>query len=1053
MRIKLEKLASLAMIPAIIIAEALVALWVITGSSVVEDALTRVLGDSIGGECRAEQVSIAMFGGIEIGELELIADRDLPPLLWARGVRARFSAERLLSGTFAPEEITVDNAAFWFPSESALEADFAAPRSTAFSFDAIPEMTIRVRRGVVEMEGLPHAFDEIDLVLSSDGDGVIVGALSGSLAGGKIRASGSRKPEGTESIYQFRLEGDRIDCSSDLESFFALIGAVDGYRAFSPRGEISFLFESDPVTALPVTGRLRLFAHGAAVTYLGWPVPGTGVYDESFLYSLENLNGVVTANLPGEVIIDAVEGTINEGRLSADGFVRFPPLTKEKRLTFDIRNVDIDEEIIAAIEPHDPTIAEVLKDLNLKGSADILLTLLSATDRGRSEETDAAGLFEASVVLRDISICPVFFPLLIEGVRGQVAVRKGRVTFDAIEGRYGGVVVTGAGMADSERISLDLKARNVAVDAGLIDALRVVSNEAAQMVESIGLSGGRVGLDIEFESLQSPEGGEEPRINMGIHVAASGCTARPGFFPLPVDTLGGDVFVRIDDSALRSIEIENLTAAHEGSRLNLGARLDETGLVDLDISGRNQKVTPQLLAALGEAAPGSAEWVEGLYAEGVVDFEGAWREGALTIDFHPRFSLIASPLLPCPLTDLDGTVRWQHATGRILVESLSVGIGRGRFVFDTGEASFLDSGTSIRLSGSGQGLDLNLSSFQLASGNLQDLFHRLDLKGFANVKDAGAEIVLDSDGVIKSLQGSASVSFDGASMDWPVGITDIFGRIGLDFQLPGAEGGRFELTGEGSYLSFVLEKREFSGVHTNFLIDESGVRISSLDGNLYGGRVLGDKNTFAMSFDPPCPFRGRLRVRGADLNRLLGRAGYAFKDISGKLNYRLRFEGEMENINRMTAEGKMSVEDGHLWRLPVFSALWGPVVNIFGVGKPPAFETGSTDFTLKEGILNLENAVLNSSLMTLQGSGALTVDSANVEVQFSVGPTLPIIGDVIAPLTGLIKQGFFNLRVSGDYDNMQVSYDSILTSPFRSGEVTDTARCPGPQKALQLERF
>ena len=123
------------------------------------------------------------------------------------------------------------------------------------------------------------------------------------------------------------------------------------------------------------------------------------------------------------------------------------------------------------------------------------------------------------------------------------------------------------------------------------------------------------------------------------------------------------------------------------------------------------------------------------------------------------------------------------------------------------------------------------------------------------------------------------------------------------------------------------------------------------------------------------------------------------------------------------------------------------------MGKPPAFETGSTDFTLKEGILNLENAVLHSSLMTLQGSGALTVDSANVEVQFSVGPSLPIIGDVIAPLTGLIKQGFFNLRVSGDYDNMHVSYDSILTSPFRSGEVTDTARCPAPEKALQLERF
>lgn len=1053
MRLKLEKLSALAMIPAIIVAEVLVALWVITGSSAMEDAITCALGDSIGGECRADQVSIALFGGIEIGELELVASPDLPPLVWARGVRARFSAERLLSGEFAPEEITIDAAAFWFPSESPIETDPAADGPKDFSLDAIPEMTVRIRRGSVEMEGLPHALDEFDLVVSSDGDGTIVAALSGSLAGGTIRVSGSRKPEGARSIYQFQLEGDRIDCSPDLVPFFALIDAVDDYRAFSPKGEVSFRFESDPVAELPVTGRLWLFPHGASVIYLGWPMPGTGVYDERFLYSLENLNGVVTADLPGEVLVEAVEGTINEGRLSADGFVRFPPLRSEKRLTFDIRNVDIDEEIIAAVEPHDPTIAAVLKDLGLKGSADIFLTLLSATDRDRSEETDAAGSFEAAVVLRDISICPDFFPLLIEGIRGQVTVKKGNVTFDGIKGSYGGAILTGSGAVDRERISLNLSASNVVVDAGLVDALRDLSEEAAQLVESIHLSGGRLALGIEFESLQSTEAGEERRVNMGIHISAQGCAARSEVFPLPVDDLRGDVFVRIDDSVLRSLEVENLTAAHEESRLRLGARFDETGLVVLELSGRNQKVTHSLLAALGEAEPGSADWVEGLFTEGFVDFDGAWRDGALTVDFYPRLSRVESPLLPCPLTDLAGTVRWQPASETILIESLSLGIGRGRFVVDSGEVNFLESGTSIRLNGSGHGLDLNLGSSQLAPGHVQELLYHLGMRGNANVKDAKAEIELGNDGVVESLQGSASVSFDGASMDWPMGITDIFGRIDLDFQLPGAGGGSFELTGGGSYLSFVLEKREFSGVHTDFVLDENGVRLSSLDGNLYGGRVLGDKNTFAMSFDPPCPFRGRLRVRGADLDRLLGRAGYAFKDISGKLNYRLRFEGEMENINRMTAEGRMSVEDGHLWRLPVFSALWGPVVNIFGVGKPPAFETGSTDFTLKEGILNLENAVLHSSLMTLQGSGALTVDSANVEVQFSVGPSLPIIGDVIAPLTGLIKQGFFNLRVSGDYDNMHVSYDSILTSPFRSGEVTDTARCPAPEKALQLERF
>jgi len=1053
MRLKLEKLSALALIPAILIAEVLIALWLITGSSAVEEALTRALGESIGGECRADQVSIELFGGIEIGELELTANPDLPPLLWARGVRAWLSVERLLAGDLAPDEITVDDAAFWFPSESRVGAVSPAAEDGAFSWDAIPEMTIRIRRGMIEMEGIAHALDEADLVVRCDGAGTVVGALSGSMAGGTIRASGSRRLEGTESIYQFRLEGDRIDCSPSLEPLFALIDCVNDYKAFMPRGEVSFIFESDPVMTLPVTGLLRLFPHGAAITYLGWPVPSTGVYDESFLYPLENLNGTITADLPGEVRIETVVGTINEGRVRADGFVRFPPLAHEKRLNFHIRNAEIDKEIIAAVEPHEPAIAAVLRDLALEGKADIELALLRSAGGDRGEDAQGGGRFEASVALRGISICPLFFPLPIDAISGHVDVKEGTMTFDSLEGKYGDALVTGAGTADSEKISLDLSARNVMVDAGLIDALRVVSEEGARLVESIGLTGGRLALDIDLELLHSPVGDEDPLIGMAILITAQGCAARPGFFPLPVDDLAGEVLVRIDDSALRSIEIRGLTAAHEGSRLKLSAGIDETGLVELELSGRNQAITPPLLAALVEMEPAAADWVRGLSAEGSVDFEGAFREGALSVDLNPRLDRVESPLLPCPFTDLDGSVQWRGGSGKILVESLGLGIGRGRFVFETGEVDFGESGTSIRLSGSGQGLDLNLGASRFAPGHVQDLLQRLGLKGFANVKEARAEIELDRAGGLSSLQGGASVSFDGASLQGVVEITDIFGRIDLDFRWPGAEGGRFELAGEGSYLSFVLEKREFSGVHTDFVLDENGLRLSSLDGNLYGGRVLGDKNTFAMSFDSPCAFRGRLRVRGADLDRLLGRAGYAFKDISGKLNYRLRFEGEMENINRMTAEGRMSVEDGHLWRLPVFSALWGPVVNIFGVGRPPAFETGSTDFTLKDGILNLENAVLNSSLMTLQGSGALTVDSANVEVQFSVGPSLPIIGDVIAPLTGLIKQGFFNLRVSGDYDNMQVSYDSILTSPFRSGEVTDTARCPAPKKTLQLERF
>jgi len=1088
MRLKLEKLAALGLIPAIILAEALLAFWAITGSGAVEDALTRALGDLVDGECRIERFSVEPLGGIEIGELEVIADPDNPPLLWARGVAARFTAERLLSGIFLPEEITVDDAGIWIPSEPPFETGEASGGAGSSLLEASRDFTVRIRSGIAEMEGIAHAIDEIRLEVRFGGDGTIVGSVTGTMAGGTVRASGSRKPVDEVPVYQFRLEGDRIDCREDIASIFELIHAADEYKAFAPRGEVSFVFESDPTSTLPVTGRLWLFPHGAAMTYLGWPDRRTGAYDESFLYPVENLNGTIAVVVPGEVNIDAVRGTINKGRISANGFVRDAPAGTERRLVFDIRNTAIDEPIIAALAPHDPLIADVLRDLALEGSADIMLTLLSSfgstlpedvgntvpedvgntvpedvgntvpEDVGNTvpEDTDKSGFFEASVLLRDAAICPEFFPLPVEGIRGRIDVKKGKVVFNDLEGRYGDATLTGRGEADRERISLNLKARNVMVDAGLVDALRHVSEEAARLVESIHLSGGRLALEIELESIgpdRDPESAGDRQMVIAIHISAQDCVARPDFFPLHVEDLGCDLFVHIDGPDLWSVVVDNLTATHEGSRIGATARIEKMDLVDLDILCRNQTVTPQLLAALAEAVPPSSEWIGGLTTEGTVDCDVTWREGGMTLDFHPRFNRVESPLLPCVLEGLVGTVRWRPSSKTVLVESLSVGVGGGRFVFDQGEVGFLDRGTSIRLSGSGQGLDLNKGSTQLAPGHVHDMLGRLGLNGIANLTDTRAEIELDGEGSIESLKGSASVSFNGASIDWPVRITDTFGRVALDFELPGPDGGRFGLTGEGSYLGFVLEKREFSSVRTRFLIDESGLRLTSLDGNLYGGRVMGDRDTFTMSFDSPCPFSGRLKVRGADLNRLLGRAGYALKDIAGKLNYRLRFEGELENINRMTAEGRMSVEDGHLWRLPVFSTLWGPVVNIFGVGKPPTFDTGSTDFTLKDGILNLENARLNSSLMTLQGSGAFTVDSANVEVQFSVGPTLPIIGDVIAPLTGLIKQGFFNLRVSGDYDNMHVSYDSILTSPFRNDEIIDRARCPAPEKAILPERF
>ena len=120
------------------------------------------------------------------------------------------------------------------------------------------------------------------------------------------------------------------------------------------------------------------------------------------------------------------------------------------------------------------------------------------------------------------------------------------------------------------------------------------------------------------------------------------------------------------------------------------------------------------------------------------------------------------------------------------------------------------------------------------------------------------------------------------------------------------------------------------------------LRITNLAGSVMGGALGGQ---VAFDTGPLHAFEGELDVTDLDLSRfsrLLAPPEEGERDLRGSLEGKARVAGVVGDLDSLKATGYLRVEDGQLWDLPLFLAIF----DVFELPERPAFQTCRLEYTL-----------------------------------------------------------------------------------------------------------
>jgi len=442
-----------------------------------------------------------------------------------------------------------------------------------------------------------------------------------------------------------------------------------------------------------------------------------------------------------------------------------------------------------------------------------------------------------------------------------------------------------------------------------------------------------------------------------------------------------------------------------------------------DLVGTDQALDGEILAALSANFKGLDAWLAGLDVRGAVDFHCTARDGNVKILFHPRLDAVASPRIPFPVSRVDGEVTFSSATGIFGFRNMVFRLGKGIVDIAKGAVSPGRSGTTVTVKGSAQGLRLEEEIGPLLGPEGFGKWRLEGVGGMADVEDADLSIALGPRREVESVKGRAVVFFERAGMTGPVRIQNLNGEVSLTSRKPASKECFLDLSGTARDLFFRLEGKDLTNVSFDFDAGDEALRIRSLDGYLYGGRITGGKNAFRLAFASPSFFKGSVSVAGTDLNRLVGKGGYAFRDIHGRLDWKSRFDGEMENIHKIKAEGRVDQAATRLSRARI--VLDGDKRDLAETTVRAGFDGTLSSVSLVEGGLVSPNEKL-----------AELIDPTSLEVAFRVSTAqyvrlLDGAGDLVqAPVVARLNVTGTDLSAVG-----RISRDSAATGEGQSGRV------------------
>jgi hypothetical protein len=247
----------------------------------------------------------------------------------------------------------------------------------------------------------------------------------------------------------------------------------------------------------------------------------------------------------------------------------------------------------------------------------------------------------------------------------------------------------------------------------------------------------------------------------------------------------------------------------------------------------------------------------------------------------------------------------------------------------------------------------------------------------------------------------------------PTGVYRIIGNTTLDKPLTKTD---LTVSADDATVAPTPKEIPFEHVHGELHIDEKRMELRNVAATLAGGEV-----TLKGTIDTPRPHAYSLEATAQKVNLeqlapvLLASAkeqGRLRGDVYGKATIKGSGRvGEKSALELMTVDGELESHESDLWQGNVVSG----VVQRVKVSRD-SLSTGEAAaiFSIKDRVIELKNAAINSPLLGLQGSGTVSFDKL-LDLNVVAAPLgdwkmnlkklkIPIVSDVTGEIAGAVQR-------------------------------------------------
>lgn len=732
----------------------------------------------------------------------------------------------------------------------------------------------------------------------------------------------------------------------------------------------------------PPEFQVKVTPHHAQVCYIEFPYP------------VSNVQGTVQIQR-GLVKFTDMQANKGKGKLTISGEI-IAQSSKGLDVKMDVRGQEIplDLDLAHALGAE---YADIFKQFNPQGNFNISVQL-------EKKATSKQIQWQAKADLQNVSASYDEFPYRVNHIYGQVQLAPDNFVFQQLRGTKNQGTIQIQGFLRKKHLKLKLQAKRIPLDNELYSAVPKEAQQIWQDFSCLGYADGQI--QIERRSSQEPLRWQ----------ADLGLSEMNGFYrPFKYSLTQGTGKIRLLPNFC---QIYSFTARHQQAEIKISGKF-EPNLLDLAIKGTNVPLDSELHHAL----PLEYQKIWNQFSpQGQVDMQCRFtRNGKqplrTSMTIIPQGCQLCYQGFPYPVRQL--VVNPQQPKGGIYIYD-------GNLTFDHLLSTWNQ--MQIEMNGSLQNIQ------NLAKPNLTQRTLEMQIKAQNLPVDQEFRYALETffPDLMKSYVPEGSIQQCSLQLTNHFGTEDYFQyqiqlhQLNTQMQkesLVQKFAGDLQIRGysylgqnhvQGQIIQGAITMKNLTLEHWNseFKYFQDYLLLHNMTGSFYNGELDGN---LVLDTSDYGAYKGSIIIKEASLKSLEQALNenpqtQSPSTMSGFLNAEVSFQGNRYSTDTMTGKGRILLKDGEIWQMPIFLAM----LDIFSLPSRPAFREGEVQFGIHSNQINITSLRLESSLISISGSGNISLDgeiALTLLTHFSTDliPRIPFVDRVWSN----ISSDIFSLSVRG----------------------------------------